>query len=156
MLDSATLRTVAHQAPLSMGLSRQEYGTGLPFPFPGDLLDPRMNLHLLPWQADSLPLSHPRTPLCMYNNFLSKLWKTVEDTEAWQVTVHGVAKSWTWLSNWTTKTNTTSLSIHMSTFRLFPCVGYCKQRWRGDRWGGLNWLVHVTIFKIDNQQRPTV
>ena len=32
--------TVARQAPLSMEFSRQEYRSGLPFPFPGDLLDP--------------------------------------------------------------------------------------------------------------------
>ena len=32
--------TVAHQVPLSMGFSRQEYWIGLPFPSPGDLLDP--------------------------------------------------------------------------------------------------------------------
>ena len=31
--------TVAHQAPLSMGFSRQEYWSGLPFPTPGDLSD---------------------------------------------------------------------------------------------------------------------
>ena len=35
----ATLWTVAHQAPLSMGFSRQEYWSGLPFPIPGDLPD---------------------------------------------------------------------------------------------------------------------
>ena len=39
--------TVAHQAPLSMGSSRQEYWSGLPFPSPGDLPDPGLNLHLL-------------------------------------------------------------------------------------------------------------
>ena len=32
--------TVAHQAPLSLGFSRQEYWSGLPFPSPGDLPDP--------------------------------------------------------------------------------------------------------------------
>ena len=32
--------TVAHQAPLSMEFSRQEYWSGLPFPIPGDLPDP--------------------------------------------------------------------------------------------------------------------
>ena len=32
--------TVAWQAPLSMGFSRQEYWSGLSFPFPGDLPDP--------------------------------------------------------------------------------------------------------------------
>ena len=36
----ATLRTVAHQAPLSMEFSRQEYWNGLPFPSPGELPDP--------------------------------------------------------------------------------------------------------------------
>ena len=36
----ATPWTVAHQAPLSMGFSRQEYRSGLPFPSPGDLPDP--------------------------------------------------------------------------------------------------------------------
>ena len=37
---SATSWTVAHQAPPSMGFSRQEYWSGLPFPSPGDLPDP--------------------------------------------------------------------------------------------------------------------
>ena len=32
--------SVAHQAPQSMGFSRQEYWSGLPFPSPGDLPDP--------------------------------------------------------------------------------------------------------------------
>ena len=36
----ATPWTVAHQAPVSMGFSRQEYWHGLPFPPPGDLPDP--------------------------------------------------------------------------------------------------------------------
>ena len=36
----ATLQTVVCQAPLSMGFSRQEYWSGLPFPTPGDLPNP--------------------------------------------------------------------------------------------------------------------
>ena len=35
-------RTVAHQAPLSVEFSKQEYWSGLPFPPPGDLPDPGM------------------------------------------------------------------------------------------------------------------
>ena len=46
--DSATPRTVARQArPLSMGLPRQEYWSGLPFPPPGDLPDPGTELRAL-------------------------------------------------------------------------------------------------------------
>ena len=48
--------TVAHQAPLSMELSRQEYWSGLPFPTPGDLSDPGIEPASPP--VNSLPLSH--------------------------------------------------------------------------------------------------
>ena len=34
--------TVAHQAPVSMGFSKQEYWSGLPFPSPGDLPNPEI------------------------------------------------------------------------------------------------------------------
>ena len=40
--NSATPWTVASQAPLSMGLSRQEYQSGWPFPYLGDLPDPEI------------------------------------------------------------------------------------------------------------------
>ena len=45
---------VARQALLSMGFSRQEYWTGLPFPSPGDLPDPGMKPKSTVLQADSL------------------------------------------------------------------------------------------------------
>ena len=51
----ATPWTVAYQAPLSMGFSRQEYWSGLPFPSPGDLPDPGIEPRSPAWQAGSLP-----------------------------------------------------------------------------------------------------
>ena len=54
----ATLWTVARQAPLSVGFSRQEYWSGLPFPSPGHLLDSGNEPVSPVLQADSLPLIH--------------------------------------------------------------------------------------------------
>ena len=51
----ATLWTAAHQAPLSTGFSRQEYGSGLPFPSPQDLPYPGIESGSPALQADALP-----------------------------------------------------------------------------------------------------
>ena len=60
MSDSfATLWTVARQAPLSMGFSRQEYQSGLPFPSPGDLPDPGIEPRSPALQAHTLPSEPP-------------------------------------------------------------------------------------------------
>ena len=56
--NSATPWTAAHQAPLSVGFSRQEYWSGLPVPTPEDLPDPGMEPASPAWQVGSLPLSH--------------------------------------------------------------------------------------------------
>ena len=50
----ATPWTVARQAPLSMGFSRQEYWGGLPFPSPGDLPNPGIEPGSPALQADAL------------------------------------------------------------------------------------------------------
>ena len=47
-----TPETVAHQAPLSVGVSGQEYWSGLPVPPPGDLLDPGIKPKSPVLQAD--------------------------------------------------------------------------------------------------------
>ena len=51
--------TVARQAPLSMGFSKQEYWSGLPFPFPGDLPNPGIKPGSPVLQADALSSEPP-------------------------------------------------------------------------------------------------
>ena len=63
MSDSATILTVAFQAPLSMGFSRQEYWSGLPCPPPGNVPDPGIETVSPELKADSLPLSHMGSPI---------------------------------------------------------------------------------------------
>ena len=55
----ATLWIVAYQTPLSMGFSRQEYWSGLPFPSPGDLPDPGIKLGSPALEADALTSEPP-------------------------------------------------------------------------------------------------
>ena len=80
--------TVAQQAPLSMGFSRQEYCSGLPYPPPDDLPDPGIKL-MSPvspaLQADSLP----EDPL---GNLKSSLYKCAGHSHS---AVSGSATPWT-------------------------------------------------------------
>ena len=62
----STLSTVAHQAPLSMGFSRQEYWNGLPHPPPGDLPHPGNEPGSPAFQTESLPLCHQGSPARWY------------------------------------------------------------------------------------------
>ena len=58
--------TIAHQAPLSMGFSREEYWSGVPCPPPRDLPDPGMEEGpwlLLHWQAGCLPPAQMGKPI---------------------------------------------------------------------------------------------
>ena len=66
----ATLWAVVHQAPLSMGFSRQEHSSGFPCPRPRGLSDPGIE-PVSPassaLQADSLPLSHQEARVITQN-----------------------------------------------------------------------------------------
>ena len=61
--DFATPWGVACQAPLSMGLAKQEHWIGLPCPPPGDLPNPGIEPRSPALQADSLPSEPPEKPL---------------------------------------------------------------------------------------------
>ena len=72
--------TVAHQAPLSMGFSGKNIGVGCHFLLQGIFLTQGLDLSLLHWQADSLPLASPGKSkdilsLYFFFNFLN--WKTI-------------------------------------------------------------------------------
>ena len=68
-------RTIAHQAPLSMGFSSQEYRVGYHFLLQGISLTQGSNSclwYLLHWQVDSLPLSHLRSSQSLLIKYLGR------------------------------------------------------------------------------------
>ena len=72
--------TVAYQAPLSMGFSRQEYWSGVPFPSPVDLPDPGIEPGSSALQANALPSEPPRLRIVfkiIYFSFLRALMHRV-------------------------------------------------------------------------------
>ena len=71
-----TLWTIAQQAPLFMGFSRQEYWSGLPYPLPGDLPDSQIEPTSPALQVDSLPTQSPGKPISqLYTNTKWKVKK---------------------------------------------------------------------------------
>ena len=71
-LTLATPWTAAHRAPLSMGFSRQEYRSRLPFPLPGDLPNLRL-LCLLHLQADSCT-TEPQGKSLTHGRYPAHIW----------------------------------------------------------------------------------
>ena len=85
--------TVAHQAPLSVGFSGQEYWSELPFPSPGDLPDPEIEPGSPIVQADSLP-SEPRGSPCRGEGV-----RYTRETQSWEIVRNrkertGALKGW--------------------------------------------------------------
>ena len=60
--------TVAYHTPPSMGFSKQEYWSGLPFPSPGDLPNPGIEPGSPVLQADALPSEPPGKSIRVYSN----------------------------------------------------------------------------------------
>ena len=77
----ATLWTVARQSPLSVGLSKQEYWSGLPLLSPGDLPIPGIEpgfLSFLHWQARSNPMSKEEISVTSDMQMTPPLWQKVK------------------------------------------------------------------------------
>ena len=76
--------TVAHQALLSMELSRQEYWSGLPFPPPGDLCAPGIEPGSPALQVDSSLSEPPGKPPCSLGTCQTVQWEEGEQRgESW-------------------------------------------------------------------------
>ena len=123
----ATLWTVAQQAPLSMGFSRQEYWSELPCPPPGDLPEPGTGPMSLALQADSLPLSHQGSPHPLHGP--SQLWQTKVSLSS----VQSLSRVRLFATPWTTARQASLfITISRSSLRLtsietvMPSFGYCQ------------------------------
>ena len=79
MSDSVTPWSIARQVPLFMEFSRQEFLSGLPFPFPGDVSNPGIEPSFPTWQADSLPSEPPGKPPNIYYGYIN--WISLNLTE---------------------------------------------------------------------------
>ena len=134
----ATLWTVASQSPLSMGFSKQEYWSGLPYSPPGNLPNPGIRPRSPALQADSLPLSHQGSPVAIHNDYQIEwglisgahvlitekamalhsstlAWKIPRMEEPGRLQSMGVAKSQTWLSDFTFTIHFHTMEKEMAT-----------------------------------------
>ena len=80
----ATPWTVAHQAPPSLGFSRQEYWSGLPFPSPGDLPDPGIEPRSPTLEADALTSEPPGKPKILY--VITAMWNLKKKKKTMYIT----------------------------------------------------------------------
>ena len=101
----ATPWTVAHQPPPSMGFSRQEYWSGLPFPSPGDLPDPGIKPRSPTLQADALTSEPPGKPI------FDKGGKNIQ----WRK--DNLLNKWCW-ENWSTTCERMKLEHFLTPFLM--------------------------------------
>ena len=93
----ATPWTVAYQAPPSMGFSRQEYWSGLPFPSPGDLPSSTFSKSSLNiWKFIVHVLL--KSGLKNFEHYSASVWDESNCAVVW--TFFGIALLWDWNENW--------------------------------------------------------
>ena len=80
----ATPWTAGYQAPLSMGFSRQEYWSGLPYPSPGDLPDPGIKPRSPALEADALTSEPPGKP---DRNIPDQIFQNSNESFPWEVRI---------------------------------------------------------------------
>ena len=116
MSDSATPWTIARQAPLSMGFSRQKYWSGLPCPPPGDLLHPGIEPRSPASQVNSL-LSEPRNVIGV------NLFKDHFPSWATLICHQGVTKAYRWI--FLKKLISYSFEVYAAAKLLLSCPTLC-------------------------------
>ena len=164
----ATLWTIAHQSPLSMGFSRQEYWSGLPHPAPGDFPNPGiepLSPALLAGSLPSEPWGKPRIspilePKIGYRNMISLAcpphsvlstmlgctyyWRfSYLQDHKYQLTEHEtLIYLFSWLlSPLATYIWNSIISLHKS----WPCVFQCFSSLTGHK-GELNMNMHANLI----------
>ena len=117
--------TIGHEAPLSMGFSRQEYWSGLPCPllgiFPTQGSNPRL-LYRLHWQAGSLLLAPPGKPRAVITKFYKLSGLHISGDQKSAIKEGGTCSS---LSPWNVDGHLLSISLH-TVFPLCSAI-FCVQ-----------------------------
>ena len=105
--------TVAYQAPPSMGFSRQDYWSGLPFPSSGDLPDPGIEPGSPAFQADALTSEPPGKPKWHCEPSEKVTWRKGEHVD--------ICKSYIWLE-----------IDAQNIWKLIAATNYLTKKWEMD------------------------
>jgi len=84
--------TIAHKAPLFLGFTWQKYWSGLPFPSPGDLPDPRIKPESPVLQINSLPSKPPGEPALIHSSIQLRKQKYLSHGLVTQISGENICK----------------------------------------------------------------